>query len=968
MDPYFIQMSNFILQSALLKYAEKKKKISPVFMWQIDNATGNIDFHSTPIINTAIIKHYVTKDNEAVVRELKKLEEELDLHKIEDEIISIDQLANNLMQLRGWQWLEKIETHLLNTVPFDELGKSGIYNKAIVFAKDSSPYTKGLVSELLRLSNIPLEECKGTVLYNWINEIQCENTEKFTPEFIELLPANHEQKTAISKALAEDTTVITGPPGTGKSQVVINLIINEVYNNKSVLFCSKNNKAVDVVIQRANKLTKTPFIARLGGQAGNQEIEELLHSVISMKSPTNDTDAIEKKRALYKEYLSEYKLLQSEISEVIATRNKVDKLDYDLERYREKFDKLFKYNTGNSYLHAKQLWEDFEEKRLNAYKMNQSIFNKIRWKLIKADREKLAVDAAKKASSIFCDIGETVPNSFKDVDTLDMDSICIKVHDYINILRDIEAYKEESKKLSGSREVEVIEKDIVNIREKLYISANDYWNVWLEQNHVAISQEDRQTVIEYLTATRILTSQPADFPIPNDVKKLFYKIQEAIPKYLPAQAITLLSVKDKVPFEPGGFDLLIIDEASQCDIASAIPLMYRAKRIAVIGDMRQLPHVSTLSKIRDIELFHYYGLRKFSWLYSTSPLFNLASSLVNSNKVVSLREHHRSHADIIEFSNRKFYGGKLVVATRYDDFQLPNNVSPGIKWIDIKGKSVRPNEGSLINEPEARKIIDELQRFAAANYTGSIGVISPFSKQANRIQEMLCDNPGLNNYLRNNNHIEISTVHKFQGDERDIIIFSPALSKGTTDKTKYFLNGNGNLFNVAITRAKAMLIVVGDQEYCKKCGISYLQDFVEYACSKMEIHNTDSHSNNSTLTSKYPHVSNESQVSEWEKIFYEELYKNGIRTMPQYPADKYKLDLAIISGKNKLDIEVDGKMYHQTWDGELTYRDQLRNQRLFDLGWEVMRFWVPEIRDNMIGCIEKVANWMEKHSIERNLT
>ncbi|MEE1062298.1 MAG: DUF559 domain-containing protein [Paludibacteraceae bacterium] len=112
---------------------------------------------------------------------------------------------------------------------------------------------------------------------------------------------------------------------------------------------------------------------------------------------------------------------------------------------------------------------------------------------------------------------------------------------------------------------------------------------------------------------------------------------------------------------------------------------------------------------------------------------------------------------------------------------------------------------------------------------------------------------------------------------------------------------------------------------------------------------------------QYPKVSNPEQVSDWERYFYSALYDSGIKTIPQYPADKYKLDLAIIKGDSMLDIEVDGEMYHKDWNGELSYRDQLRNQRLFELGWDVKRFWVYEIRDNLQECIEKIRSWIENH-------
>ena len=60
-----------------------------------------------------------------------------------------------------------------------------------------------------------------------------------------------------------------------------------------------------------------------------------------------------------------------------------------------------------------------------------------------------------------------------------------------------------------------------------------------------------------------------------------------------------------------------------------------------------------------------------------------------------------------------------------------------------------------------------------------------------------------------------------------------------------------------------------------------------------------------------------------------------------------------------LDIEVDGAMYHQTWDYELCYKDQIRNQTLMQQGWSVMRFWVQQVRDQLPWCVEQVKNWIK---------
>src|SRR6476620_9727752 len=81
------------------------------------------------------------------------------------------------------------------------------------------------------------------------------------------------------------------------------------------------------------------------------------------------------------------------------------------------------------------------------------------------------------------------------------------------------------------------------------------------------------------------------------------------------------------------------------------------------------------------------------------------------------------------------------------------------------------------------------------------------------------------NFLLNRLELLIDTVQKFQGDERDAMIFSPVVSEGITDGAVSFLKKTDNLFNVAITRARAALIVVGDPTAAKSAGVTYLAAF-----------------------------------------------------------------------------------------------------------------------------------------------
>ena len=88
------------------------------------------------------------------------------------------------------------------------------------------------------------------------------------------------------------------------------------------------------------------------------------------------------------------------------------------------------------------------------------------------------------------------------------------------------------------------------------------------------------------------------------------------------------------------------------------------------------------------------------------------------------------------------------------------------------------------------------------------------------------------------------------------------------------------------------------------------------------------------------------------------LVKAGLRPVPQYDVDSYILDFALIRPNGRrLNIEVDGEHYHRGWDGELIRSDQLRNLRMIEMGWDVMRFWVYQVRDDLPACVDKVATW-----------
>jgi very-short-patch-repair endonuclease len=176
-----------------------------------------------------------------------------------------------------------------------------------------------------------------------------------------------------------------------------------------------------------------------------------------------------------------------------------------------------------------------------------------------------------------------------------------------------------------------------------------------------------------------------------------------------------------------------------------------------------------------------------------------------------------------------------------------------------------------------------------------------------------------------------------------------------------FLKAQGNIFNVGITRARGALIVVGDASACASGEVEYLREFARYVAELSRFPRERTAPFADTNGPDYPAVARPELVSDWEKVFYPALVEAGFRPIPQFDVDHYILDFALLRPNGrKLNIEIDGEKYHRDWDGELIRKDQLRNLRLIEMGWDILRLWVYEVRDNLPGCIMRVKRWAEE--------
>ncbi len=245
-------------------------------------------------------------------------------------------------------------------------------------------------------------------------------------------------------------------------------------------------------------------------------------------------------------------------------------------------------------------------------------------------------------------------------------------------------------------------------------------------------------------------------------------------------------------------DYVIIDEASQCDILSGLPLLYLAENIVIVGDQKQLSAITNLKK-QDLKnsVEEIYDYTKENFLSTISKTINPVSQM--------LLEHYRCDYNIINYCNKFFYDNQLKI---YKD-----RTKESMILIDNdKGKYVEIDNNGFCNQREIKTIDAQIEQ----NIEGKF-VITPFKKQAKILKE---------NYEEN----QCGTIHTFQGRGEDEVYFSSVLND--TEACRNHLLGPNNLFkqeliNVAVSRAKEKFVLVADTKFFKKYNQD-MKNLIEY--------------------------------------------------------------------------------------------------------------------------------------------
>lgn len=324
-----------------------------------------------------------------------------------------------------------------------------------------------------------------------------------------------------------------------------------------------------------------------------------------------------------------------------------------------------------------------------------------------------------------------------------------------------------------------------------------------DEDAFALLTDDIEDFMKYLYYTSAKYIQRLNEPKYADLKEIILQVEkeeaqvEALNHYLsdgenlkkflrifPIIATTCISAH-KLGEPDCYFDMTIMDEASQCNVAVSLVPILRGENLMLVGDPQQLNPVILLDEMTNKKLRNKYRISD-EYDYRKNSIYKTFLTCDSVSDEVLLHNHYRCNKKIIEFNNKKYYHDKLRILSESKEEEPLVFVDAA----DQKGgnKNTAPGE------------VAEIVHYAAMHPEKSIGIITPFVNQRRAIEQGL-EAAGITNAV-------CGTVHAFQGDEKDIVLFSTAITGMTHETTYQWLKNNKELLNVATSRAKDKLIVL----------------------------------------------------------------------------------------------------------------------------------------------------------------
>lgn len=730
---------------------------------------------------------------------------------------------------------------------------------------------------------------------------------------------NNSQYKAVKDAMENQITVIQGPPGTGKTQTILNIIANILIQGKTVQIVSNNNSATVNVYEKLSspKYGLGFIVAQLGCSENKKAfIRKQNERYPDMTGWRTDIpyDKLQKEVA-YKavwakkvfdaqEELARLKYQQSQLeTEFVHFKRYLDETGVDADRLKVK-----KQNSSKAWM---ELWQACE--KLNKESKEIGVWFKIKGCFKYGIR---SFDFYKQ------DMG-TVITTFQYM------YYCAKQKELKKRIKELES----GKLLCGNTQGlidDLCNRSMVILKDKLArkYEGNAQRPIFTEED---LWQNSKDVLREYPV---ILSTT---FSSRNSLNK------------------------DVI------YDYVIMDEASQVDIATGVLAMSCARNIVIVGDTKQLPNVvkdGDKAKAKAIfDSFHIHDGYQFTKSFLQSVL-----EVMPDVTQTLLREHYRCHPKIINFCNEKFYNGELVIMTKDEGEE---DVLVAIKTV----------QGNHAREHYSQRQIDVIRKEVMPKYVTNpeeTGIITPYKNQVAALQKEIPE-------------IDADTVHKFQGKEKDSIIIS------TVDDEISDFADDKYLINVAVSRAKNKLIlVVTGNEQTQERNITDLVSYIQY--NNFEVVESKVYSVFDYLYKQYTeerkaYLQKHQNVSEYhsenlmfgllEEILSESRFA-GLDVVYQFPMNKLIRDFSLlnereckyvrntathidflifkrISKQPVLAVEVDGYEYHKAGT-EQAERDRMKDRIMELYGVPLVRCATNGSgeREKIVGRLEGIINLERK--------
>ena len=655
---------------------------------------------------------------------------------------------------------------------------------AIILTKRPS-VTAGVLHELTQIAEKPSGIYRETAL-SIINEEYSQSKEKSVPmkdmnkitDFYPITPLSlSDSQLQVVKNIDNSKFVaVQGPPGTGKSQTIVNLVAHLVANGKTVLVASRMDKAVDVVAERLNDLGASHMALRAGRLNYQRQLSEELNNLLAQ----NNSD------------------LDDDIEDILLVDTKDMKDHLDMLKNME--------NKSETIIKLEKNWHD----KLEEVEEQEKILGKKEY--IKKTLKKGEIDMVAGIIKVLEHNMEKAGFISKIANFTSLGQLkkILNLKDFDVNYETIGKLKQELEFANMEWSLRKIEADIQKTGN-LHMLAEQIRTMKRKQKSLAtniLKNKRREALKELLRDEnkRRRLKVHAKSLVANR-KRLQTNILEEedfrpLLEAFPCWCVTTYAVSDSLPLKPGMFDVAIIDEASQCDIASCFPILFRAKRAVIVGDDKQLPHLSFLEKAKEQSFLSQYGIPdkyQLMWRFRTNSMFDLADYY--SMNSVMLDEHFRSLPPIINFSNHEFYNDRIRVMRKdKPDENVLELVEVVDGKVDFDATRNLPEIEALVKR--LHEIIIEDERKNPDNPV-TVGIISPFRAQVEQLKVSV--SKVLSDYMIKKHQIEIGTAHTFQGDERDIMMISWAVADNSYTQSLMFMQ-KANLFNVAITRGRNKVI------------------------------------------------------------------------------------------------------------------------------------------------------------------